>query len=96
MSKVPISLIIDDGGVVNMYHYHDLTHKHEQLVPPAFTMEFGNICRKHGVRGKFSVVPIPAGLGRLDKKNKVRDIQEMKYQSQINRHDRIITEKSIY
>ena len=39
MSKIPVSLIIDDGGVVNMYHYHDLTHKHEQLVPPAFTME---------------------------------------------------------
>ena len=74
MSKVPISLIIDDGGVVNMYHYHDLTHKHEQLVPPAFTMEFGNVCRKYGVRGKFSVVPIPAGLGRLDEKNKVNGV----------------------
>lgn len=74
MSKIPISMIVDDGGVVNMFHYHDLTHHHERLVPPAFAALFGKVCRQHGVRGKFSVVPIPAGLGRLDEKNKVNGV----------------------
>ena len=38
MNKVPISLIIDDGGVVNTYSYHDLANYHEELVPPAMAM----------------------------------------------------------
>lgn len=71
MSKVPISLIIDDGGVVNTFHFHDIGKKHELLVPPAFAMLFGKVCAKYGVRGKFSVVPVPAGLGRLDEKDAV-------------------------
>ncbi len=71
MSKVPISLIIDDGGVVNTFHFHDIGKKHELLVPPAFAMLFGKICARYGVKGKFSIVPVPAGLGRLDEKDNV-------------------------
>ncbi|MBE6368436.1 MAG: hypothetical protein E7052_11115 [Lentisphaerae bacterium] len=71
MSKVPISLIIDDGGVVNTYFFHDLRHKHELLIPPAFAILFGKICAQYGVRGKYSVVPIPCGLGRLDEPENV-------------------------
>ena len=66
MSKLPISLIIDDAGPVNMFHFHDLGNRHELTVPPAFALHFGKICRQYGVKGKFSVVPIPGGLGRLD------------------------------
>ena len=63
MSKtVPISLIIDDGGVVNTFSYHDLAHYHEQLIPPAMAMLFGKVCEKYGVRGKFSVIPVPCCL----------------------------------
>lgn len=68
MSRIPISLIIDDAGPVNTYHFHDLGHEHEFLVPPAFLREFIKICERTGIKGKFSVVPIPAGLGRIDQK----------------------------
>ena len=69
--KLPISLIIDDGGVINTYFFHDLRNNHEFLVPPAFALQFGKLCAEYGVKGKFSVIPIPCGLGRLDEKDKV-------------------------
>ncbi|NKB68123.1 MAG: hypothetical protein GKR89_13760 [Candidatus Latescibacteria bacterium] len=34
--------------------------------PESFTREFAEFCLEKGVRGKFSVVPCPAGLGRID------------------------------
>ena len=76
MSKHPISLIIDDGGVINTFFFHDLSHRHEFLVPPAFAMQFGKICQKYGVKGKLSVVPMPCGLGRLDEPGKVNMVPE--------------------
>ncbi len=74
--KLPISLIIDDGGVVNTFFFHDLAHKHEFLVPPAFAMQFGKICAQYGVRGKFSIVPVPCCLGRLDEPDKVNHVPQ--------------------
>ncbi len=67
MSRTPISLIIDDGAPVNLYYFHDLMHNHELLVPVEQVVRFADICQKYGVRGKFSVVPMPAGLGRIDR-----------------------------
>ena len=67
MAKTPISLIIDDGSPVNLYYFHDLMREHELIVPIEMVQRFASICEKNGVRGKFSVVPMPAGLGRLDK-----------------------------
>jgi len=66
MNTIPVSLIIDDGGPVNMFHFHDLKTFHELLVPPTFAAEFAAVCSRCGIKGKFSVVPMPAGLGRLD------------------------------
>ena len=66
MSKLPISLIIDDGGPINLFHFHQLDIFHPVTVPACFAKRFADICRKHGVRGKYSVVPMPAGLGRID------------------------------
>ena len=74
MSKLPISLIIDDAGPVNMFHFHALSQKHDLHVPPAFALHFGKICRNLGVKGKFSVVPIPGGLGRLDRMDQVSNV----------------------
>jgi hypothetical protein len=34
--------------------------------PEAFTREFFEWCRQHRLRGKFSLIPCPAALGRLD------------------------------
>ena len=36
------------------------------VIPGAFTREFAEWCIAHEVRGKFSVVPCLAGLGRVD------------------------------
>ena len=67
MARVPISLIIDDGSPVNLYYFHDLARWHEMIVPVEQVLRFGDICAKYGVRGKFSVVPMPAGMGRIDR-----------------------------
>jgi hypothetical protein len=34
--------------------------------PESFTREFAEFCLEHGVKGKYSVVPCPAALGRID------------------------------
>ena len=34
--------------------------------PESFTREFAEFCLDHGVKGKYSVVPCPAALGRID------------------------------
>ena len=67
MARVPISLIIDDGSPVNLHYFQDLMRCHEMIVPIEQVLRFGAICAKYGVRGKFSVVPMPAGMGRLDR-----------------------------
>ena len=36
-------------------------------IPAAFVAEWGEWCGEHGVRGKFSMVPFPAGVGRIDR-----------------------------
>ena len=36
-------------------------------IPDAFIRKFGEWCAEHGVKGKFSVVPYPACVGRLDR-----------------------------
>ncbi len=66
--QVPISLIVDDGAPVNLLYWHDTAREHELLVPSAFTAGFADLCQAYGVRGKFSVLPMPAGMGRIDEK----------------------------
>ena len=66
--KVPISLIIDDGAPVNAMYAHQPDFEHTLLVPNAFTRAFADLCAQHGVRGKFSVLPMPICLGRIDGK----------------------------
>lgn len=68
MAKIPISLIIDDAGPVNMAYFHDPRGKHELTFPAALARDFAAICRRNGVRGKFTVVPMPGCLGRVDGK----------------------------
>ena len=74
MSKLPLSLIIDDAGPVNMYHFDALWEKHDLAVPSTLALQFGKICRRLGVKGKFSVVPCPGGLGRLDHPTEVNGV----------------------
>jgi len=36
-------------------------------IPDAFVRTFGEWCAEHGVKGKYSVVPYPACVGRVDR-----------------------------
>ncbi|MHC4562031.1 MAG: hypothetical protein ACYS8X_04570 [Planctomycetota bacterium] len=64
---VPASLLIDDGAPVNLMVWHCPWEPHERLVPNAMARNFAGLCDSHGVRGKFSVLPMPAALGRIDR-----------------------------
>lgn len=78
LDRVPLSLIIDDStALVNLNYFflRDRTiHRGEQqrwedvpvAHPESFTREWAEWCHEAGVRGKFSVVPNPAALGRID------------------------------
>jgi hypothetical protein len=79
--RVPVSLIIDDSTcLVNLAHFC-IPQFHEVFptqypqpwktlpreIPDAFVRTFGQWCREHGVKGKYSVIPYPACVGWLDR-----------------------------
>ncbi|MGA0039078.1 MAG: hypothetical protein ACO3NZ_04460 [Pirellulales bacterium] len=80
-ARVPVSLIIDDSTcLVNLAHFaipqfaevfpDRYTQDWRRLpreIPDAFVREFGEWCRDHGVKGKYSVVPCPALVGWVDR-----------------------------
>src|SRR4030042_1378437 len=80
-NRVPVSLIIDDSTcLVNMAHFgipHFATawpdrYKQDwrslpREIPDSFVRKFGQWCREHGVKGKYSIVPYPACVGWLDR-----------------------------
>ena len=80
-ARVPVSLIIDDSTcLVNLAHfaipqfaevfpdrYRQDWRKLPREIPDAFVREFGEWCREHGVKGKYSVVPCPALVGWVDR-----------------------------
>jgi len=63
---IPISLLVDDGAPINMMFWHDTACDHPFLVPNSLVREFAGLCERFGVQGKFSVLPMPSGLGRID------------------------------
>jgi hypothetical protein len=80
-NRVPVSLIIDDSTcLVNLAHfgipqfaeafpnnYKQDWKKLPREIPDAFVRKFGQWCREHKVKGKYSVVPYPALVGWLDR-----------------------------
>jgi hypothetical protein len=71
--RVPISLLMDDScPVINLSHFwikgHDgrPTDDMPVEIPVSFVREFGEWCAENGVKGKFSFIPMPAGLGTID------------------------------
>ncbi len=78
LDRVPLSIIFDDSTVlVNLNYFFmrdrnlvDGENRRWQDVPAvhpeSFVREFAEWCLEHGVRGKYSVVPCPAALGRID------------------------------
>jgi hypothetical protein len=74
---VPLSLVIDDGcPVVHLYRHHlPDAHDKEPLtgdgvrlvdeVPNSLLDDFCDVTERHGMAGKFSIVPMPAGRGDI-------------------------------
>jgi hypothetical protein len=52
------------GGQRNVYHRNWKDWPAE--IPDTFVRKFGEWCGEHGVKGKYSIVPFPACVGRLD------------------------------
>jgi len=80
-NRAPLSFIIDDStALVNLAHFgipqfgevfpDRYTQPWKTLpreIPDSFVREFGEWCRDHGVKGKYSMVPYPACTGWLDR-----------------------------
>ncbi len=78
LDRIPISLIIDDSTLLVNLNYFFIRDRNiaanenmrwqdiPVVHPESFTREFAEWCLENGVRGKFSVVPCPAALGRID------------------------------
>lgn len=76
--SIPLALIIDDPApCINVYWWHvderQKTGKPQAKsgervvrdVPVAFAAELAEVLRRRGIKGKFSVLPYPAGLGSI-------------------------------
>lgn len=78
LDRIPVSLIIDDSTVLVNLNYFWMRDRNPVdggnrrwedvpvVHPESFTREFAEFCLQAGVRGKFSVVPCPAAIGRID------------------------------
>lgn len=53
------------GGVNTTYHRKWREWPAE--IPDSFVRKFGEWCAEHGVKGKYSIVPYPACVGRVDR-----------------------------
>lgn len=66
--RLPIFFIVDDPApCLNLAFYEQYFETHERNIPNAFTSAWADVIEEFGVRGKFSVLPIPAAIGRIDR-----------------------------
>ena len=76
--SVPIALMVDDPApLINVYWWHAAEHQQTnhpvlgsgepvvKAVPADFLDRFAEVIERRGMRGKFSVLPYPAGLGAI-------------------------------
>ncbi len=81
-TRVPLSFIIDDSTCLvnlnrfaipqfaaawNYERYHHDWRKMPHEIPDSFVRKFGEWCGEREIKGKYSVVPYPACVGRLDR-----------------------------
>lgn len=64
--KTPIALIIDDGSPVDPLFYEIPGYETQFLVPVEFTRQVADAFERFDIRGKFTVIPMPSCLGRID------------------------------
>src|SRR5437660_404023 len=66
--RVPVSLIVDDPAPgYNPGYFHSGFRYGPLQVPPDLVDRFADLLERTGIRGKFSVIPYPFGLGRVDR-----------------------------
>jgi len=66
--RLPIFFIVDDPApCLNLAHYEQYWEPHVRDVPNTFTHAWADLIAEFGVRGKFSVLPVPAAIGRIDR-----------------------------
>jgi hypothetical protein len=65
--RVPASLIIDDGAPVNLMYWQHPHVRHVQRFPNGFLRQFADVCDRYGATGKFTILPMPSALGRIDR-----------------------------
>jgi hypothetical protein len=64
--RIPVSLIIDDGAPVDPLFYELPGYETPFLVPARFTRRVADVFEKYDLHGKFTVIPMPSCLGRID------------------------------
>lgn len=64
--RTPISLIIDDGSPVDPLFYELPGYETPFLVPAEFTNRVADTFDRYNLKGKFTVIPMPSCLGRID------------------------------
>lgn len=47
--------------------HYDKLESMPNTIPADFAAKWGEWCGEHGVKGKFSLIPFPAGVGRIDR-----------------------------
>jgi hypothetical protein len=66
--RQPISFIIDDPMPgYNPAYFHSGFRNGPERIPPTLVDDFADLLERTGMRGKFSIVPIPFGFGRVDR-----------------------------
>ncbi len=77
MQKAPIALLIDDScPLIHVYrrHWEDVHHHAPvttdgrpllDIIPNSFLDRFCDVAERHGMAGKFSIVPAPANQGDI-------------------------------
>jgi len=66
--RVPASLIVDDPMPgLNPMIDHEPGYPHRRSIPNDVLRRFADLSERHGIQGKFSVLPWPLALGRLDR-----------------------------
>jgi hypothetical protein len=64
--RIPFSLIIDDGSPVDPLFYELPGYETPFLVPARFTRRVADTFDRFDIRGKFTIIPMPSCLGRID------------------------------
>jgi hypothetical protein len=83
--RSPIALIVDDPApcINSLWYFRNQVDKqdtpaHEQTIPLDFMQAWCNFVRGQGLSGDFTVLPFPAGLGRIDNELRGYDTGELR------------------